>query len=310
MRGKHLFTFFLLFIVFCFRMGVYGSIHWDKDKSTISTDLITIRFCSRRPYYMIWHNKEPNVKYFMEIRRLIEFIDENNNGVLDNKDTMVATANLESKIWEFRYDTTVVNQSSVTILTLEADIPVIYMQHGYGRRNVAVRILNYISEEDTYLYNESLRGLSEVRTLINIATWPWRHDESRIQMEVIFGIKHMTHKIRSIRECRGRYNIEIGGDSSSYMYLNISEKVLINDNLVDGAILVTNNSVGINVPHFRSNITVEMTMGVSLIEELAKFESVDYGVVGGILSVSVIILVGSIVYTKKKIGEALKIVES
>ena len=302
-----LFIFFLVCMPFFLGLRVYGSVHWDKNRAIIETDVMTVQFCSRRPFYIIWHNEEPNVKYIVELRQLIEYLDINNNEILDDIDTICARSSFGSKVWEFHYNKTIIDNTSVTILKLQSKIPVRYERQGGKPKEVEIVISNYISEGAVHIDNNSLLGPCEIGIEILVMGWPWRYNNSRLQLEILFGVMNMSHKVRRIKEGKNKYNIEFSGASSSYMYLNITKNIVVDDVQKYSKITVTENSIEIDSPHFISNLTAELKGGIVLPTSAIEFEQKDYEMVTGMVVTSTIISICGAIYSRRKIDRILKV---
>lgn len=282
-----------------------GGIRWNRSEAKITTNDISVIFSSGKPRYIIWHNKESEVRYFFEIRRIVEFLDENSNGVLDAEDEVHQSFRLTMLKWNLTSYEYQVDGAKVLVIKLSSRF-MVGGRNGPKKRWVEVEITNYVSSKNINVDGFSLIGQREVGISLRISRWPWRSGGSCLGVEMIYGIQAYRHRKQKVCERKERINVEVRGGFSE-MYVNISKKVSVDANEAYANLSLDENKVIVTMPQYNESLHYDLTIGVFLEQEVISFRSGEYSlIVGDVVAVGIVVVL-SIVVSKKKIDRTMDI---
>lgn len=302
---------FMIIILFLLFLGEISNvlsqdgIRWSRSEAKITTEDISVVFSSRKPKYIIWHNKESEVRYFFEIWRVIEFLDENSNGVLDAEDEVYRSFRMMMSDWNFTFDEYQINEAKVLVVKLSSKFAV-KGKNGPKDRWVRVEITNYVSSKNINVDGFSLMAQREVGISLRISRWPWHSGRSCLGIEMIYGVQACHHRKQKVCEGKERINVEVRGGFSK-MYANISKRVSVDANEAYANLSLDENKVIVTMPQYNESLRYNLTIGVFLEQEVISFRSGEYSLIAGDVVAVGIIVVLSIVVSKKKIDRTMDI---
>ena len=93
-----------------------------------------------------------------------------------------------------------------------------------------------------------------------------------------------------MKEQKGRINIELSSDGSVRMYLNISENIELDGELSEAELTAEEVSIRITTEKYSESALMNLTMGLSIPQEMLEFTGNEYY---GMVAIFIVVVVFS-----------------
>ncbi len=277
--------------------------NYHSNVSIIETDVIMVQLFNRQPHFLVWLKGEnETVVYFVKLHNLIEFLDEDNNGIFEPNETIYAIAPFmaSNSYWttgNWLIDHEIIETDDYTELRviLSNQVPVFKVSQqteeysamdGYLLGKVNVSFVIHVYDKDVDVNGTLVKGNMEIKFDVVIEDWPWVKNDTSLGLSVIIGGKgthdmKMRHEKKTVKYGEKAENRHIvRGEGVKYsLYFGYGNKAEVRNGVpvnVKGSmnsVSDMNKRIGtgesglgwivITYPHFNGTLVHDPTIGIS-----------------------------------------------
>jgi len=185
----------------------------DLDRGFVETSEITIRISSRKPIFVISHNRDRLVSFRIVIESLVEFEDRNLNGRYDSGEAL-NIVDLRRTQWYLNYS--IISRNGTTLLLLDLKPEKTTGKQGYEQRSmVPLHIRLLISSSKMNVRGLTLNGTKEVLVNLTFSRWRWHSSKSKLALIIRYGA------------ARGSVGRHCSGKKDSWTYIRMQSEATL-----------------------------------------------------------------------------------